>query len=118
MLALEVVIASVDTVPTFVFDEIDAGVGGAAAIEIGKRLAKLAEQSQVIVVTHLAQVAAFANNHLNVQKDTSGAFTESSVYRLRGEEREAEMARLLSGLSDSETGLAHARELLTLAGQG
>ena len=118
MLALEVVIASVDTVPTFVFDEIDAGVGGAAAIEIGKRLAKLAERSQVIVVTHLAQVAAFANNHLNVQKDTSGAFTESSVYRLRGEEREAEMARLLSGLSDSETGLAHARELLTLAGQG
>ncbi|CAB4906909.1 MAG: DNA repair protein RecN [Actinobacteria bacterium] len=118
MLALEVVIASVDTVPTFVFDEIDAGVGGAAAIEIGKRLARLAQRSQVIVVTHLAQVAAFANNHLNVQKDTSGSFTESSVYRLQGEEREAEMARLLSGLSDSETGLAHARELLTLAGQG
>lgn len=117
MLALEVVIASVDTVPTFVFDEIDAGVGGAAAIEIGRRLARLAQRSQVIVVTHLAQVAAFANNHLTVQKDTSGEFTESSVHRLQGEERAAEMARLLSGLSDSDTGLAHARELLAMAGQ-
>jgi DNA repair protein RecN (Recombination protein N) len=117
MLALEVVIASVDTVPTFVFDEVDAGVGGAAAIEIGRRLARLAERSQVIVVTHLAQVAAFANNHLTVQKDTSGEFTASSIHRLQGEERAAEMARLLSGLSDSDTGLAHARELLAMAGQ-
>jgi hypothetical protein len=78
------------------------GVGGAAAIEIGRRLARLAQRSQVIVVTHLAQVAAFANNHLTVQKDTSGEFTESSVHRLQGEERAAEMARLLSGLSDSD----------------
>lgn len=117
MLALEVVIASVDTVPTFVFDEIDAGVGGAAAIEIGKRLARLARNSQVIVVTHLAQVAAFASNHLRVEKDTSGEFTVSSVHRLEGEERAGEMARLLSGLAESDTGLAHARELLELAAQ-
>jgi DNA repair protein RecN (Recombination protein N) len=116
MLAIEVVLAASDPVPTFVFDEVDAGVGGAAAIEIGRRLARLAESAQVIVVTHLAQVAAFANNHLRVEKDTTGAVTASSVRRLTPEERVAEMARLLSGLPDSETGLAHARELLALAG--
>ncbi|MCD2441843.1 DNA repair protein RecN [Agromyces sp. SYSU K20354] len=115
MLAIEVVIAGTDPVPTFVFDEVDAGVGGAAAIEIGRRLARLAERSQVIVVTHLAQVAAFATNHLSVVKGTDGAVTASSVRQLSGVEREAEMARLLSGLSDSESGLAHARELLEIA---
>lgn len=114
MLALEVVLAAVDPVPTFVFDEVDAGVGGAAAIEIGRRLARLAEHAQVVVVTHLAQVAAFATNHLRVRKDVSGAFTASSVERLSGLEREREMARLLSGLADSESGLEHARELLAL----
>ncbi|QAB16896.1 DNA repair protein RecN [Leucobacter muris] len=114
MLALEVVVAGVDPVPTFVFDEVDAGVGGAAAIEIGRRLARLARSSQVIVVTHLAQVAAFANNHLQVVKDSSGGFTESSCRRLEGEERLAEMARLLSGLSDSGSALEHAAELLAL----
>jgi DNA repair protein RecN (Recombination protein N) len=115
MLALEVVIAGADAVPTYVFDEVDAGVGGAAAIEIGRRLALLAERAQVIVVTHLAQVAAFATNHLRVVKDTSGEVTESSVQALSGEDRVAEMARLLSGLPDSASGLAHARELLELA---
>ena len=118
MLAIEVVIAATDPVPTFVFDEVDAGVGGAAAIEIGRRLARLAESSQVIVVTHLAQVAAFATNHLRVAKDSSGAVTASSVEKLSGEARIAEMARLLSGLADSESGLAHARELVELAGTG
>lgn len=117
MLALEVVVAGVDPVPTFVFDEVDAGVGGAAAIEIGRRLARLARSSQVIVVTHLAQVAAFANNHLQVVKDSSGGFTESSCRRLDGEERLAEMARLLSGLSDSGSALEHAAELLALREQ-
>ena len=115
MLALEVVIAGADPVPTFVFDEVDAGVGGAAAIEIGRRLAALAERSQVIVVTHLAQVAAFANNHLSVVKGGDGSVTASSVRQLIGAEREAEMARLLSGLAESDSGLAHARELLALA---
>ena len=114
MLALEVVVAETDPVPTFVFDEVDAGVGGASAIEIGRRLARLARTSQVIVVTHLAQVAAFANNHLTVVKDREGGITASSVHRLDGEERVAEMARLLSGLADSESGLDHARELLAL----
>lgn len=112
MLAIEVVIAGVDPVPTFVFDEVDAGIGGAAAIEVGRRLARLAESSQVIAVTHLAQVAAFAGNHLTVVKGNDGAVTASSVRRLEGAEREAEMARLLSGLSDSEAALTHARELL------
>ncbi|MCU1405153.1 MAG: recN [Glaciihabitans sp.] len=115
MLAIEVVIAGNDPVPTFIFDEVDAGVGGAAAIEIGRRLAMLAKTAQVIVVTHLAQVAAFSTNHLRVVKDSAGSVTLSSVQQLGGEERIAEMARLLSGLPDSESGLAHARELLEVA---
>jgi DNA repair protein RecN (Recombination protein N) len=118
MLAIEVVIAGADPVPTFIFDEIDAGVGGASAIEIGRRLARLAESAQVIVVTHLAQVAAFATNHLSVVKGSDGSVTASSVRQLVGEERTAEMARLLSGLPDSESGLEHARELLELARSG
>ena len=115
MLAIEVVIAGNDPVPTFIFDEVDAGVGGAAAIEIGRRLAQLSHSAQVIVVTHLAQVAAFATNHLRVLKDNDGAVTASSVEQLEGDERIAEMARLLSGLPDSENALAHARELIETA---
>ena len=115
MLAIEVVIAGTDPVPTFVFDEVDAGIGGAAAIEVGRRLARLAESSQVIAVTHLAQVAAFASNHLSVVKSNDGAVTASNIRRLEGSEREAEMARLLSGLTDSDAALTHARELLSLA---
>ncbi len=115
MLALEVVLAGSDPVPTFVFDEVDAGIGGAAAIEVGRRLARLAESSQVIAVTHLAQVAAFATNHLRVTKTPAGEVTASTVERLTGEAREAEMARLLSGLESSESALAHARELLAMS---
>ncbi|NNC10277.1 DNA repair protein RecN [Planctomonas sp. JC2975] len=115
MLAIEVVLAGSDPVPTFVFDEIDAGVGGASAIEIGRRLARLAESAQVIVVTHLAQVAAFATNHLTVVKAGDGSVTASSVQKLDGDDRVSEMARLLSGLPDSESGLAHARELIEVA---
>ena len=115
MLAIEVVIAGNDPVPTFIFDEVDAGVGGAAAIEIGRRLAQLSHSAQVIVVTHLAQVAAFATNHLRVLKDNDGSVTASSVEQLDGDERIAEMARLLSGLQDSENALAHARELIETA---
>ena len=114
MLAIEVVIAGVDPVPTFVFDEVDAGIGGAAAIEVGRRLARLAEASQVIAVTHLAQVAAFASNHLTVVKASDGSVTASDVRRLEGADREAEMARLLSGMPDSDAALTHARELLGL----
>ncbi|MDQ1512194.1 MAG: repair protein RecN, partial [Microbacteriaceae bacterium] len=115
MLALEVVLAGADPVPTFVFDEVDAGIGGAAAIEVGKRLARLAKSAQVIAVTHLAQVAAFATNHLRVLKDADGEVTASTVEQLTGEDRVAEMARLLSGLTTSESALAHAQELLDLA---
>jgi len=112
MLALEVVIAGADPVPTFVFDEVDAGVGGASALEIGRRLDALAQNAQVIVVTHLAQVAAFANNHLRVVKDTDGHVTTSSVAVLAGEDRVAELARMLGGMADSQTALSHARELI------
>lgn len=115
MLAIEVVIAGSDPVPTFIFDEVDAGVGGASAIEIGRRLARLSRTAQVIVVTHLAQVAAFATNHLSVVKDSDGTVTASSVEQLDGDRRIAEMARLLSGLPDSQSGMTHARELLELA---
>nr|WP_245325123.1 DNA repair protein RecN [Microbacterium amylolyticum] len=114
MLAIEVVIAATDPVPTFIFDEVDAGIGGAAAIEVGRRLAKLAENAQVIAVTHLAQVAAFANNHLSVVKSSDGSITASSVTRLVGAQREEEMARLLSGMADSDAAIEHARELLAL----
>ena len=116
MLALEVVTASGD-LPTFVFDEVDAGVGGAAALDVGARLKALAEHAQVIVVTHLAQVAAYADQHLVVHKEDDGQVTSSGVTVVRGAEREAELARMLGGVSDSKAARRHARELLrTTAG--
>ena len=111
MLALEVVLAGADPVPTFVFDEVDAGVGGRAAVEIGRRLARLARGAQVIVVTHLPQVAAYADRHLVVVKSDDGAVTESGVRTLADDERVAELARMLAGQEDSETARAHAQEL-------
>jgi len=115
MLAIEVVLAKTKSNPTFIFDEVDAGVGGAAAIEIGKRLARLAQQAQVIVVTHLAQVAAFSNTHLRVLKTHADEFTASDVVGLSEEARVEELARMLSGMSDSELARAHAAELWQLA---
>jgi DNA repair protein RecN (Recombination protein N) len=115
MLAIEVVFAGADPVPTFVFDEVDAGVGGKAAVEIGRRLARLARSSQVIVVTHLPQVAAFADNHLVVEKSGDGLVTESGVTRLDGPARARELSRMLGGLEESEFGQAHAEELLAMA---
>jgi DNA repair protein RecN (Recombination protein N) len=115
MLAIEVVFAGADPVPTFVFDEVDAGVGGKAAVEIGRRLAKLARLAQVIVVTHLPQVAAFADNHLVVAKSEDGSITSTSVLRLDHEARVRELSRMLAGLEDSEFGQAHAAELLAMA---
>src|SRR5690606_36089964 len=115
MLAIEVVLAATDPVPTFVFDEVDAGVGGASETEIGRRLARLAQTAQVIVVTHLAQVAAFSTNHLVVEKGSDGAVTTSSVRLVHADDRAQEMARLLSGSTDSESALAHAKELLEAA---
>jgi DNA repair protein RecN (Recombination protein N) len=115
MLALEVVIASADAVPTYIFDEVDAGVGGASALEIGKRLQALAQHAQVIVVTHLAQVACFANNHVTVEKDRTGEFTRSSVQVLDAQARIVELARMLGGDSSSESAIEHAKEMLERA---
>ncbi len=115
MLAIEVVFAGADPVPTFVFDEVDAGVGGKAAVEIGRRLARLARLAQVIVVTHLPQVAAFADTHLVVEKAGDGSVTRSGVTRLDDAGRVTELSRMLAGLEDSEYGRAHAGELLTAA---
>jgi DNA repair protein RecN (Recombination protein N) len=120
MLAIEVVFAGADPVPVMVFDEVDAGVGGQAAGEIGRRLARLARDHQVVVVTHLAQVAAFADTHLVVDKspDTAAGVTATDIRAVEGEDRVRELARMLSGLSDSGTGQAHARELLAVAAAG
>ncbi|WP_280396867.1 DNA repair protein RecN [Nocardia carnea] len=116
MLALEVVLAGNEHGVTMVFDEVDAGVGGRAAVEIGRRLARLARTHQVIVVTHLAQVAAFADTHLVVNKSDDGEGTvNSGVRALTQDERIVELARMLAGLDDTETGRAHAWELLNIA---
>ncbi|MDG6101337.1 DNA repair protein RecN [Dactylosporangium aurantiacum] len=115
MLAIEVVFAGVGGPPTLVFDEVDAGVGGTAAVEIGKRLARLARDHQVLVVTHLPQVAAFADRHLVVAKDTGGAVTTSGVRVVEHTDRARELARMLAGLPDSDLGIAHAEELLSVA---
>ena len=112
MLAIELVLASNQELPTMIFDEVDAGVGGSAAIELGKRLRELSKSTQVIVVTHLPQVAAFADRQIRVSKEVSGEVTASSVALLSEQEREGELARMLSGNSDSEVALEHARELL------
>jgi DNA repair protein RecN (Recombination protein N) len=111
MLALEVVSAQGD-LPTYVFDEVDAGVAGSAALDLGARLARLAGQAQVIVVTHLGQVAAFADRHLVVSKSTDGQVTSSDVRVVTGPDRVAEIARMLGGASQSTAALQHATELI------
>ncbi|MPV38859.1 DNA repair protein RecN [Georgenia subflava] len=122
MLAIEVALAGAapaeGTGRTFVFDEVDAGVGGRAAVEVGRRLAQLARGAQVVVVTHLAQVAAFADRHLVVSKNTPGSqdvVTATDVIRVDGENRLRELARMLSGQDESDTARRHAAELLESA---
>jgi len=115
MLALEVVLAGTSPVPTFVFDEVDAGVGGKAAVEVGRRLAMLARTSQVVVVTHLPQVAAFADGHVVVHKSSDGLVTTSHLQVIDDEARARELSRMLAGMEESETALAHAEELLAAA---
>jgi len=115
MLAVEVVFAGAGGPPTLVFDEVDAGVGGQAAVEVGRRLARLARRHQVIVVTHLPQVAAFADRHLLVAKDATGAVTTSGVRVVEDADRSRELARMLAGMPDSDLGVAHAEELLAVA---
>ncbi|QBR91293.1 DNA repair protein RecN [Nocardioides euryhalodurans] len=115
MLALEVALAGTGPAPTFVFDEVDAGVGGTAAVEVGRRLARLARSAQVLVVTHLPQVAAFADRHVVVTKASDGTVTSSGLTVLDDAARERELSRMMAGLSESDTALAHARELLETA---
>jgi DNA repair protein RecN (Recombination protein N) len=115
MLAIEVVLAAVDPVPTFVFDEVDAGVGGRAAVEVGRRLARLARSSQVVVVTHLPQVAAFGDRHLVVVKSDDGIVTSSGVVALDDAGRVEELSRMLAGLDGSSLAQGHAAELLETA---
>ncbi|MFW6774818.1 DNA repair protein RecN [Nocardioides sp. CPCC 205120] len=117
MLALEVSLAATSPVPTFVFDEVDAGVGGKAGIEIGRRLAGLAVHKQVLVVTHLPQVAAYADTHVLVRKESDGSVTSSGLTVLDETAREHELSRMLAGLESSDTAVAHARELLASAAQ-
>lgn len=117
MLAIEVVLAGTSPVPTFVFDEVDAGVGGKAAVEIGRRLAALARTAQVLVVTHLPQVAAFADRHVVVAKSSDGSVTTSGLEVLDDEGRVRELSRMLAGMEASETARAHAQELLDVAQQ-
>lgn len=115
MLALEVILSAGQHGNTLVFDEVDAGVGGRAAVEIGRRLARLAENNQVIVVTHLPQVAAYADTHLHVAKDVGESTVTSGVEKLSEERRVEDLARMLAGLEDTDTGRAHARELFEKA---
>lgn len=115
MLAIELSLSADSDLPTMIFDEVDAGVGGAAAVELGKRLKQLSRTTQVIVVTHLPQVAAFADHQINVSKDQSGEITLSSVRLLSEGERARELARMLSGNPESELALLHAKELLESA---
>jgi DNA repair protein RecN (Recombination protein N) len=116
-LALEVVLASGRRSGTFVFDEIDAGVGGKVAVEIGRRLATLAQHAQVVVVTHLAQVAAFADRHFVVVKSDDGEVTTSGVARVGQPQQAAELARMMAGSEATESALAHARELVGVAAE-
>ena len=115
MLAVEVVFTGAGAPPTLVFDEVDAGVGGRAAVEVGRRLARLARQHQVICVTHLPQVAAFAERHLRVVKAATGQIVASGVEVLDGEDRLRELSRMLAGMEDSASARAHAEELLAAA---
>jgi DNA repair protein RecN (Recombination protein N) len=118
MLAIEVVLARNSTVDTFILDEVDSGVGGKAAIEVGRQLAELAAGSQVIVVTHLAQVAAFADAHYTVTKSEEGLVSESDVRRLSEADRVVELARMLAGQEQSVSAQRHAEELLEMARRG
>jgi DNA repair protein RecN (Recombination protein N) len=115
MPAVEVVFAGTGQLPTFVFDEVDAGVGGRAAVEVGRRLARLATTAQVIVVTHLPQVAAFADRHLVVVKSDDGLVTSSGVVALDDAGRVDELSRMLAGLDGSALAQGHAGELLAAA---
>jgi DNA repair protein RecN (Recombination protein N) len=115
MLAIELIFSKKAQKRTMIFDEVDAGIGGEAAIEVGKRLKLLAQKHQVVVVTHLPQVAAFADTHLKVAKTTEADVTKTNVVLLDKEQRLTEIARMMAGLSDSSSAIEHARELIDLS---
>jgi DNA repair protein RecN (Recombination protein N) len=112
MLALKTVLARLDGVPTLIFDEVDAGIGGRVANQVGEKLARVAHQHQVFVITHLPQIASQAQHHLLVQKTERDGVTATTVEALEGDTRVRELARLLGGDPDSGVSLRHARELL------
>ena len=112
MLAIEVVLAGRSSIPTYIFDEVDVGVGGKAAVEVGRRLALLAQHAQVLVVTHLPQVAAWADTHFTIRKKSTETVTSSDLTLLEGDERAHELARMMAGREESELAREHARELL------
>ena len=114
-LAIEVVIAMNQEIGTYIFDEVDAGVGGKAAIEVGRRLKALSKFAQVIVVTHLPQVAAWGDTHFVVSKDESGSVSLSQIHKVAESERVEEIARMLAGHEDSRSAREHAEELLELS---
>jgi DNA repair protein RecN (Recombination protein N) len=115
MLALRVVLAAVDRTPTLVFDEVDAGVGGRTAAAVGRRLAELARRHQVLVVTHLPQIAAHADRHFTVEKRSDEGSTSTDVRLLDDAGRVGELSRMLSGMEGSGHAQAHAEELLAAA---
>jgi DNA repair protein RecN (Recombination protein N) len=112
MLGIELALANQREVGTLIFDEIDAGIGGETGLIIGERISELAKRFQVIVITHLAQVAVWADRHFRIEKDDKEEVVLSSLQEVRGEERVSEIARMLSGQSSSAVALDHARELL------
>jgi DNA repair protein RecN (Recombination protein N) len=114
-LAIEVVIATNEEIGTYIFDEVDAGVGGKAAIEVGRRLKELSKVAQVIVVTHLPQVAAWGDTHFVVTKDETGSVSLSQVRNVSSDERIEEIARMLAGHETSESARKHAEELIALS---
>ena len=115
MLALELVLADSHSPDVMVFDEVDAGVAGAAALSVGERLSRLSLGKQVIVVSHLPQIAAFADQHIVVNKQTDGQTTETEIAILSADQRITEISRMLAGIESSSTARAHAQELLEQA---
>ena len=112
MLALKTIFAQNDSVETLIFDEIDTGIGGEVAVAVGSHMKNLAKNRQIFCITHLASIAVYADNQIKIEKAVTGGITSSNVHNVTGEERVAEIARMLSGDSDTEQSLGHARAML------
>ena len=118
MLALKTIFAQTDTVETLIFDEIDTGIGGEVAVALGSHIKQLAEKRQIFCITHLASIAVYADNQIKIEKSVTGQITSSNVYKIEGQERVKEIARMLSGDADSQESLEHARTLLSKYSNG